>query len=162
MIVWFHSPPSVCSLRTLISPSPIAACSFWFRFTVTVRVPRASRVVSVTAPATGFSSTVSFVTSLVQSSFLRTCRRTITPPPALAFFPVVATLPCFTPRCCSSLRSSNTVAAVPYSATSCFTVSRFSITQLHSPVSSSRVTPCRLYRTPLDPDGTAGRLATFQ
>ena len=111
VIVWFQSPPSVFSFRTLPSPSPSSAFDAWLRFTVTVRVPRCVRVVSDTAPDTGFSCTVSLITSVVQSSFLRSWRRTITPPPALAICPVPCTFCCFTPRCCSSYLFSKVVSA---------------------------------------------------
>ena len=102
------------------------------------------------------------MTSLVQSAFFVIRRVTSVPSPALAALPAVATLSALTPRCCSTLRFSKTVCADRYSATSCWTRSRFSMTQLNSPVSRSRVTPRIEYSTPLDDAGRVGSSSTSQ
>ena len=104
--------------------------AFWLRSVLISTVPRTVLRYSMIAPTTDFSLIVSFCTSLVQSGFLVTLRLTIVPDETDAFLPVEATDDCLTPRCCSSLRLSNAVSDVPYSATSCCTVSRRSMTQL--------------------------------
>ena len=132
LTVLFQSPPSVFSLlRVSPTASPdLPSCAFWLRSVLISVVPRSVLRYSTVAPVTGFSLIVSFCTSLVQSGFFVTLRRTIVPDETDAFFPVPATDACLTPRCSSSFRLSNAVSDVPYSATSCCTVSRRSTTQL--------------------------------
>ena len=97
--------PISCAAAVLVATSAVVK----LRSVVAADVPRSSFRTTVLACSTFLSLTFRFVMSVVQSGFFDKCRSTRSPLPTLAASPVVATSSCCTPRCCSSLTSSNSV-----------------------------------------------------